>query len=78
MTDQSMAPPVHELMVTRLVTFIVDVEALRRDEYFGTHDDGYEFDPQGAADSFIDESEGCDVDNYATIHSVRQVPRHDE
>jgi hypothetical protein len=67
---QQDAPPVHEVHVTRLVTFIVSVEDLRTDQY----DDDEEFDPQEAAAYFVDGLEGADVDNYATIHRVDPVP----
>lgn len=58
--------PDSEVLVTRLVTFIVDVDALRQ-EY---DDDEDEFDPQQAAEDFVDGLEGAEVDNHATIHEV--------
>lgn len=65
-----MTPPVYEISVTRLVTFVVSVEQLRKDQF----DPDEPFDPQQAAENFIDEMEGADVDNYATIHKVDLPP----
>lgn len=63
--------PVYEVKVTRLVTFIVSIEELRKDQF----DPDLPFDPQQAAEDFIDDMEGADIDNYATIHTIELPPR---
>ncbi|HEY1292870.1 MAG TPA: hypothetical protein VGJ60_07325 [Chloroflexota bacterium] len=60
------APPITEVQLTRLVTFIVDTEAIRSDD--DEPDDTW--DPERAASDFVYGLDGADVDNYATIDYV--------
>lgn len=66
-------PPVYEVEVTRLVTFIVAAEELRLGEY-DVGEEGEGWDAQLAAEEFVDGLAGSPVDNYATIHAVEDVP----
>jgi hypothetical protein len=67
-------PTVYEVEVIRLVTFIVSVEDLRNERASEYDDDEGAFDPQQAAEEFIDGMVGAPVDNYATIHEIEPAP----